>query len=74
MKVYKAGRLENYQLENGILGFGPYPQQGEENVDVINASKETAILVPRASCFGSDESFSMFRFAILIHVRTHTFG
>lgn len=50
-----------FQSENGMLGMGPFPLEGEEDPDLVNAGKETVSEIPGSSYFSSADSFAMIR-------------
>jgi len=56
-----AGINVEFQSENGVLGMGPFPFEGEEDPDMINAGKQTITTLPGAALFDSAMSFSMIR-------------
>ncbi|MGP7795555.1 CoA transferase subunit B [Sphingomonas sp. CLY1604] len=55
------GMTVTLQSENGMLGIGPFPYEGEEDADLINAGKQTFSELPQSAYFGSEQSFAMIR-------------
>lgn len=55
------GMSVTFQSENGMLGMGPFPYEGEEDPDLINAGKQTITALPGATYFSSADSFAMIR-------------
>ncbi|WP_430423265.1 3-oxoacid CoA-transferase subunit B [Phenylobacterium sp.] len=56
-----AGMSVTLQSENGMLGMGPFPLEGQEDADLINAGKQTITALPSSSYFSSADSFAMIR-------------
>ena len=56
-----AGVEVTLQSENGMLGIGPFPYEGEEDADLINAGKQTISELPQSCYFSSADSFAMIR-------------
>jgi 3-oxoacid CoA-transferase subunit B len=55
------GHEVTLQSENGMLGIGPFPYEGEEDADLVNAGKQTISQLPSTSYFSSSDSFAMIR-------------